>query len=82
MVLPTHLERDRLLMGSPVVVLAFATIIHLSVFASIRPDMLSGFERALARSTALAARSSNCVCGFLLPAPPQKLTMRWKTSLS
>ena len=64
----THLDRDRLLMGSPlrrsgacklicavlVVVLTFATIIHLSVFASMRPDMLSVFERALARSTALA----------------------------
>jgi RsiW-degrading membrane proteinase PrsW (M82 family) len=37
-----------------VVVLAFTTIIHLSVFASMRPDMLSVFERALARSTALA----------------------------
>jgi protease PrsW len=66
--LRTHLDRDRLLMGSPlrrpgacklicavlVVVLAFATIAHLSVFESMRPDMLSVFERALARSTALA----------------------------
>jgi protease PrsW len=66
--LRTHLDRDRLLMGSPlrrpgtcklicavlVVVLAFATIIHLSVFATMRPDMLSVFERALARSTALS----------------------------
>ena len=44
----------KLICAALVVVLAFTTIIHLSVFASMRPDMLSVFERALARSTALA----------------------------
>jgi RsiW-degrading membrane proteinase PrsW (M82 family) len=35
-------------------VLAFATIIHLSVLASMRPDAMSVFDRALARSSMLA----------------------------
>ena len=67
-ILRTYLDRDRLLMGSPLrrprackwicavlaVVLAFAAIVNLGVFAGLRPDVLSVFDRALARSSALA----------------------------
>src|SRR5262245_4900355 len=44
----------KLICAALLVVLAFATIIHLSLLASMRPDILSVFDRALARSTALA----------------------------
>jgi len=64
----SHSQYDHLLVGSPlrrpggskaicvalVIVLAFATIVHLSVFAGMRPDVLSVFDKALARSSVLA----------------------------
>src|SRR5436190_9613199 len=64
----SHLPHDRLLMGSPLrrpgtskvicavlsVVLAFAAIVDLGVLAGLGLDVLSVFDRALARSTALA----------------------------
>ena len=64
----THPPHDRLLMGSPLrrpvaskatcaalaVVLAIATIVNLAVLTGLGPDVLSVFDRALARSTVLA----------------------------
>src|SRR5882724_8062041 len=64
----SHPHPDWLLMGSPLrrpgtskvicaalsVVLAFAAIVDLGVLAGLGPDVLSVFDRALARSTALA----------------------------
>ena len=63
-----HLTHDRLLTGSPlrrpgtsrvicaglVGVLALATIVNLAVFAGLGDDVLSVFDRALARSSVLA----------------------------
>jgi hypothetical protein len=62
----SHLPHDRLLMGSPLrrpgtskmtcavlsVVLAFAAIVNLAMLTGLGPDVLSVFDRALARSTA------------------------------
>ena len=64
----SHADYDRLFMGSPLrrrgvcmwictallVMLAFATLIHLGVLASMRPDVASVFYRALALSSVLA----------------------------
>src|SRR3984893_8998724 len=64
----SYLTDDQLLIGSPLrrpgaskaicaalaVVLAFATIVNLAVLTGLGPDVLSVFDRALARSTALA----------------------------
>src|ERR1700704_1327930 len=64
----SHPHPDWLLMGSPLrrpgtskvicaalaVVLAFAAIVDLGVLVGLGPDVLSVFDRALARSTALA----------------------------
>src|SRR5882672_6607831 len=64
----SHLPHDRLLMGSPLrrpgtskvicallsVVLAFAAIVNLATLTGLGPDVLSVFDRALARSTVLA----------------------------
>src|SRR6516162_5210577 len=64
----THSGYDRLLMGSPLrrggaskaitaallVVLAFATLVQLSLFTSMRPALIGVFLRALARSSLLA----------------------------
>jgi RsiW-degrading membrane proteinase PrsW (M82 family) len=64
----THSGYDRLLMGSPLrrsgvskaitaallVILAFATLVQLAVFASMPPGLFSVFLRALALSTLLA----------------------------
>jgi protease PrsW len=66
--LASHVDYDRLFMGSPLrrrgvcmwictvllVMLAFATLIHISVLASMRPDVASVFYRALALSSVLA----------------------------
>jgi RsiW-degrading membrane proteinase PrsW (M82 family) len=66
--LASHADYDRLFMGSPLrrrgvcmwictallVMLAFATLIHLTVLASMRPDVASVFYRALALSSVLA----------------------------
>jgi RsiW-degrading membrane proteinase PrsW (M82 family) len=65
----SHPDSDRLLMGSPLrrrgvsrvicavllVLLAFATLVHLNMLASMRSDVASVFYRALALSTVLAA---------------------------
>src|SRR5438093_150886 len=64
----SRLTDDRLLLGSPLrrpgaskvicavlsVLLAFATIVNLAVLTGLGPDVLSVFDRALARSTVLA----------------------------
>jgi protease PrsW len=65
----SHSDSDRLLMGSPLrrsgvarvicavllVLLAFATLVHLNMLASMRSDVASVFYRALALSSVLAA---------------------------
>src|SRR5260370_918817 len=64
----SHPPHDRILMGSRLrrpgaskvicaalaVVLAFATIVNLGVLTDLGPEVLSVFDRALARSMALA----------------------------
>jgi len=63
------LTRDQILMGSPlrrpgtskvvcaalIGILVFATIVNLALLAGLGADVLSVFDRALARSTALAS---------------------------
>jgi len=65
----SHPDSDRLLMGSPLrrsgvcrvicavllALLAFATLVHLNMLASMRSDVASVFYRALALSSVLAA---------------------------